>query len=80
MNAVGFVRLRHRLNLTQETLAERMGLSARAIQDIERRDGNVREVHALAISMLSIMRAIEEGDPTYVDDRLLWDIRVLVQR
>ena len=74
------VRLRHRLNLTQETLAERMGLSARAIQDIERRDGNVREVHALAISMLSIMRAIEEGDPTYVDDRLLWDIRVLVQR
>ena len=59
-----------------------MGLSVRAIQEIKRvEDGKAREVrkvHALAINMLAIQKAIEETNAEYIDKALYLELSGLL--
>jgi transcriptional regulator with XRE-family HTH domain len=72
MYVTDLVELRHRLGITQITMAERMGLSLRAFQDIEKGRTGLREidkrirlhrVHELAIERVLIGYAIDRSDP-----------------
>ena len=55
--------LRNTLGLTQAAMAERMGLGARAYQDIEGGISKVRPIHVAAIERAALALAVERGNP-----------------
>lgn len=56
-------RLRKSLGLTQADMADRVGLSPRAYQDIENGRSVLRPVHAHAAERVALAVAVERGDP-----------------
>ena len=62
MDAGDLFDLREALHITQITLAGRLGLSLRALQNIESGRAKLRRVHELAIRAVLVEMAIERGD------------------
>ena len=56
--------VRKHLGLTQEQMAARLGMSTRAVQDIEAGKSQEREIHQLAADRISLSRAVTQNDPT----------------
>lgn len=50
MKAIDLIAKRHALGLTQETLAERLGLSPRQVQRLESGDCNIKRSIELALA------------------------------
>lgn len=63
MTAAELVALRKRLDLTQAGMAERVGLSLRAYQDIEASVSKLRPIHAHAAERAALALAVERADP-----------------
>jgi len=65
MYANDLVAIREKLEITQITMAERMGLSVRALQDLESttRRSSLRRMHEKAIKYVVIEYAIERKNP-----------------
>lgn len=63
MTAREFTALRKRLSLTQRELAEHLDMSLRAIQEIEKGEGEIRQIHALAIERIAMTLAVAYDDP-----------------
>lgn len=57
-----FASLRARLGLTQAEAAERLGLTVRGVQDMERRE-KPRMVNLAALERLALYIAVERSDP-----------------
>jgi transcriptional regulator with XRE-family HTH domain len=55
--------LRDRLGLHQSQMAEKMGLSTRAYQDLEADPAKVRKLHWLAAERVSLDVAAKAGNP-----------------
>jgi transcriptional regulator with XRE-family HTH domain len=51
------------LDLTQTELADLIGLSLRAYQDLEANKAAIRPVHVLALERAAEKLAVEHGDP-----------------
>jgi transcriptional regulator with XRE-family HTH domain len=56
------IALRKSLKLTQDEMAERIGLGLRAYQGVEG-GGTLRKLHALAAERVALEIAAERGDP-----------------
>ncbi|PWB94641.1 helix-turn-helix domain-containing protein [Methylosinus sporium] len=56
------IALRKRLGLTQVEMADRMGLSTRALQVIEAGE-SLRGLHVAAAERVALAVAVERGDP-----------------
>lgn len=56
------IALRKRLGLTQVEMADRMGLSTRALQVIEASE-SLRGLHIAAAERVALAVAVERGDP-----------------
>jgi transcriptional regulator with XRE-family HTH domain len=54
---------RRRLHLSQAELAERLGMSLRGYQDLERADASVKPVYFLALEFLQLQVAAERKAP-----------------
>ena len=63
MTPAELVALRNSLALTQAEMAERMGLGARAYQDIEGGVSKVRPIHVAAAERAALTLAVERGNP-----------------
>lgn len=72
-----FVELRKRLGYTQSELADRLGMSLRAVQDIESGKAKVRPIHSLALDRIAIVRAAFLGDATILSEEAVQDVRAL---
>ncbi|KAB0682023.1 helix-turn-helix domain-containing protein [Aureimonas leprariae] len=72
-----FIALRKQFGYTQSTLADRLGMSLRAVQDIESGKAKVRKVHSLAMDRIAIMRAAFTGDATLLTEEAVTDVLAL---
>jgi len=63
MGAIDLINLRSELKISQLTMASRIGLSIRSLQNIESGKARLRRLHALAIERVLINYAIERNDP-----------------
>ena len=68
MDAADLIDLRTTLNISQITMASRMGLSLRAFRNIENGKVRLRRVHELAIERVLIDYAIARNDPELLGD------------
>jgi transcriptional regulator with XRE-family HTH domain len=63
MDAIDLIDLRSSLNISQITMASRIGLSLRVFRNIENGKVPLRRVHELAIERVLIGYAIDRNDP-----------------
>ena len=63
MTPAEIIALRRSLALKQAEMAERMGLSMRALQDIEGGISKVRQIHVAAAERAALTLAVERGNP-----------------
>ncbi|KTR02059.1 hypothetical protein NS365_22520 [Aureimonas ureilytica] len=75
MTSEEFVAFRKRLGLSQTQLADHMGMSLRAIQDIENGRAQLRRIHILAIERLSLMLGSALGNLSLIDPTTLAEAR-----
>jgi DNA-binding XRE family transcriptional regulator len=68
MDAADLIDLRTTLNISQITMASRIGLSLRAFRNIENGKVRLRRVHELAIERVVIDYAIARNDPELLGD------------
>jgi DNA-binding XRE family transcriptional regulator len=68
MDAADLIDLRTKLNISQITMASRIGLSLRAFRNIENGKVRLRRVHELAIERVLIDYAIARNDPELLGD------------
>ena len=68
MDAADLIDLRTTLNVSQITMASRIGLSLRAFRNIENGKVRLRRVHELAIERVLIDYAIARNDPELLGD------------
>jgi hypothetical protein len=68
MEAMDLVDLRTSLNISQITMASRIGLSLRVFRNIESGKAPLRRVHELAIERVLIGYAIDRNDPELLGD------------
>ena len=68
MDAADLIDLRTTLNISQITMASRIGLSLRAFRNIENGKVRLRRVHELAIERVLIDYAIARNDPELLGD------------
>ncbi len=55
---------REGLRLTQNQLAESLGMTSRAYQELEAGRSQVRVIHALALETISLRMAVAHGEPS----------------
>ncbi|RIY00200.1 XRE family transcriptional regulator [Aureimonas flava] len=75
MTVEEFIALRKRLGLTQTQLANYLGMSLRAIQDIENGRSALRLVHVLAIERLSLSIGSALGNLSMIHPTALAEAR-----
>lgn len=63
MNPAELVALRKALDLTQAGLAELIGFSLRAVQDLEGGKSQIRPIHVLALERVAEKLAVTEKNP-----------------
>jgi DNA-binding XRE family transcriptional regulator len=68
MDTADLIDLRTMLNISQITMASRIGLSLRAFRNIETGKARLRRVHELAIERVLIGYAIDRNDPELLGD------------
>jgi len=68
MDAAELIDLRTSLNISQITMASRIGLTLRAFRNIESGKAKLRRVHELAIERVLIGYAIDRNDPELLGD------------
>jgi len=68
MDATDLIDLRSSLNISQITMASRIGLSLRVFRNIENGKVPLRRVHELAIERVLIGYAIDRNDPELLGD------------
>jgi transcriptional regulator with XRE-family HTH domain len=68
MDAMDLIDLRTSLNISQITMASRIGLSLRVFRNIENGKVRLRRVHELAIERVLIGYAIDRNDPELLGD------------
>jgi len=68
MDATDLIDLRTSLNISQITMASRIGLSLRVFRNIENGKVPLRRVHELAIERVLIGYAIDRNDPELLGD------------
>jgi hypothetical protein len=68
MEAMDLIDLRTSLNVSQITMASRIGLSLRVFRNIESGKAPLRRVHELAIERVLIGYAIDRNDPELLGD------------
>jgi transcriptional regulator with XRE-family HTH domain len=68
MDAMDLIDLRTSLNISQITMASRVGLSLRVFRNIENGKVPLRRVHELAIERVLIGYAIDRNDPELLGD------------
>jgi transcriptional regulator with XRE-family HTH domain len=71
--------LRKDLGLTQQEMAERMGMALRGYQDIESGQSNYRFIHRLAAERVALSVAVDKGTPDIVPLPLREDAIELVR-
>jgi hypothetical protein len=68
MEGIDLIDLRTSLNISQITMASRIGLSLRVFRNIENGKVPLRRVHELAIERVLIGYAIDRNDPELLGD------------
>jgi len=68
MDAMDLIDLKTSLNISQITMASRVGLSLRVFRNIENGKVPLRRVHELAIERVLIGYAIDRNDPELLGD------------
>ena len=74
-----FIALRKTLGLSQTAFAERLGLSLRAIQDIEGGASKLRPIHVLAAERVALAMAVETKTPMYAPTNVRSDAVALAR-
>jgi len=73
------VKLRQDLGLTQQEMAERLGMALRGYQDIEAGESKYRFIHRLAAERVALALAVDRGDPDLAPLPLREDVIELVR-
>jgi transcriptional regulator with XRE-family HTH domain len=73
------VELRRDLGLTQQEMAERLGMALRSYQDIEAGESKYRFIHRLAAERVALALAVDRGDPDLAPIALREDAVELVR-
>lgn len=74
------IALRKKMMMTQAGLAAELGMSTRAVQDIENGRAELRKVHILAVERIAMQAAIVYDDLTYLPENVRADIIELAKR
>jgi transcriptional regulator with XRE-family HTH domain len=73
------IHLRESLHLTQQEMAERLGMALRGYQDIEAGESKYRFIHRLAAERVALALAVDRGDPNLAPFALRQDAIELVR-
>lgn len=71
---------RERLGLTQQAMADRLGLSLRALQGIEQGEAKYRLVHRLAVERVALAIASERSDADMLPASVRKDVRAVADQ
>lgn len=63
MTSEGFIALRKSLGLTQSQMGEHLGLSLRAVQDLEGGASKLKSIHVAAAERVALTIAVERRNP-----------------
>lgn len=72
-----FIAARKNMHMTQGALANLLGMSLRAVQDIENGRSDLRDIHVLALERVSLSLAATYGHREWVPSSVLKDIKKL---
>lgn len=80
MTVEELIALRKKMMMTQGGLAAELGMSTRAVQDIENGRAELRRVHILAVERIAMLAALLYDDLTYLPANVHADIIELAGR
>ena len=72
--------LRKKMNLTQQEMADHLGMSVRAYSDVENGVSECRLIHLLAVERITIKQAWMKDDPKLIANPVVQEIRAVVAR
>lgn len=72
--------LRKQMNLTQQEMANHLGMSVRAYSDVENGVSECRLIHMLAVERITLQQAKIQEDPALVANPVVQEIRAVIAR